>query len=155
MRNICTLGLVGFLVFLGGCVSHHTANDEQIDLYLSTLDDKHFAWCELDLEQCRNDFEKWKRTTRGTKIIEAFEQEDTRQPDNTQHLPNVFRTRFGEEGQFTEEMAGERGKRQNFSQDTVEIGPFFPSIYEDGHARQEGISAAPRKQAPQFVPQKP
>jgi hypothetical protein len=157
MRNICTLGLVGFLVFLVGCAHHdatpHTSNDEQIDLYLGTLDDKRFAWCELDLEQCQHDFEQWKLTPRGSRIIEAFEQKDARQADNNHQLPNVFRTRFGEEGQFTEEMAGERGKGQNFSQDTVEIGPFFPSIYEDGHTRQEGISPAPRKQAPQFVPQ--
>ncbi len=110
MRNICTLGLVGFLVFLGGCAHHdatpHTSNDEQIDLYLSTLDDKYFVWCELDLEQCRHDFEQWKLTPRGSRIIQEFEQEDTGQTDNAHHLPNVFLTRFGEEGQFTEEMAG-------------------------------------------------
>ncbi|MBA3966969.1 MAG: hypothetical protein H0X47_14595 [Nitrospirales bacterium] len=151
MRYICTLGLVGFFLLLGGCASHHKANDEQIDLYLSTLDDKHFAWCELDLEQCRHDFEQWKLTPRGSRIIEAFEQEDARQPDNTHHLPNVFRTRFVEESQFAEEMVGERGKEQNFSQDTVEIGPLFPSVYEDGHTLQEGKSAAPRKQDPQFA----
>src|SRR5680860_694183 len=98
MRSMCTLGLVGFFLLLGGCATHHTANDEQVDIYLSTLDDKHFAWCELDPEQCRHEFEQWKVTARGSRIIEEFEQEDTGQTDNTHHLPNIFRTGFAEEG---------------------------------------------------------
>ncbi|WP_342346717.1 hypothetical protein [uncultured Nitrospira sp.] len=152
MRNICTLGLVGFLAFLGGCVSYHTANDEQIDLYLSTLDDKHFVWCELDLEQCQHDFEQWKRTTRGTKIIEEFEQEDARQPDNTHHLSNVFRTRFVDESRLPKEMEGEHGKGQDFSQDSERFGRSFSSIAENGTTIEEGISPPPRIHGPQFAP---
>lgn len=137
MRNMCTLGLVGFFVLLGGCASHHTANDEQIDLYLSTLDDKHFVWCEFDLEQCRHDFEQWKLTTRGRRIIQEFEQEDTGHTDNTQHLPNVFRTRFGEEGQLVEELPGEQGKGQSFGQDTEGLVRSDSTIDENEHAHKK------------------
>jgi hypothetical protein len=160
MRNICTLGLVGFFVLLGGCASHdtthhtthHTTNDEQVDLYLSTLDDKHFVWCELDLEQCRQDFEKWKRTARGSRIIAEFQQEDTGQTDNTPHLPNVFRTRFVEEGQLAGEMVGEHDKGQSFGQDTEGFGRSFSSIDKNGNTIQEGVSASPRIYGPQFAP---
>jgi hypothetical protein len=154
MGNIHTLGLAVVFVLLGGCAPHFTANnnDEQVDLYLSTLDDKHFTWCELDLEQCRHDFEQWKRTPRGARIIEAFEQEDTGQTDESRHLPNVFRTRFVDESRFPEQVVGEHGKGQDFSQDTVEIGPLLPSIYEDGHTLQEGKSADPRILDPLFAP---
>ncbi|MDH5699302.1 MAG: hypothetical protein OEZ41_05000 [Nitrospirota bacterium] len=156
MRNICTLGLVGFFILLGGCASHdtthHTTNDEQVDLYLSTLDDKHFVWCELDLEECRQDFEQWKRTARGSRIIEEFEREDTGQTDNTPHLPNVFRTRFVDESQLAEEMVGERGKGQDFSQDSAAFGRSFPSIDENRDTLQEGLGAAPRIYGPQFAP---
>ncbi|MDH5586430.1 MAG: hypothetical protein OEZ05_07345, partial [Nitrospirota bacterium] len=74
MRKLGALGLVTVLVALPGCASYtdnqvdqsqENRNDEQVDLYLSTLDDKHFVWCELDLGQCREDFEKWRRTPRG------------------------------------------------------------------------------------------
>ncbi len=155
MRNICTLGVVGFFVLLGGCASHPTANHEQIDLYLTTLDDKHFVWCELDLEQCRQDFEQWKVTTRGRRIIEEFEKEDRSQTDNTQHLPNVFRTRFVEEGQLVEELLGGQGKGQGFGQDTEGLVRSDSCIDEKGQATQEGMSVNPKIQVPQFVPQKP
>jgi hypothetical protein len=65
MRNICALGFIGVFLLLGGCATHSATNDEQVDLYLSTLDDKHFVWCKLDLEQCRKDFEEWRLTARG------------------------------------------------------------------------------------------
>ncbi len=73
MRNIAKLGFVGIFILLGGCAAHYSTNDAQVDLYLSTLEDKHFVWCELDLEQCRHDFEKWKLTPRGQMIIREFE----------------------------------------------------------------------------------
>ena len=153
MRNIRWLGLVGFLVLLGGCAPHYTTIDEEVDLYLSTLDDKHFIWCELDLEQCRQDFEKWKLTPRGRMIIKEFEKENTGQKYNTHHLPNVFRTRFVDENQFAEEMMiGEQGKGTGFSQDSREFGRAFPSIDEKGDAIQEGINVAPRMYGPNHAP---
>ncbi|MDR4482567.1 MAG: hypothetical protein R3B95_04895 [Nitrospirales bacterium] len=136
MRNIYALGLVGFLVLFGGCASHHALQDEQVDLYLSTLDDKHFVWCELDQEQCRRDFEQWKLTHEGRKIIEEFEREDTGSTDNTQHLPNVFRTRFMEEGQLVEEMVGvhDRG-RPSVGIPKVLAGPGLPIKMDRPHKK--------------------
>ena len=107
MTNSFSLRLIGVLLFLGGCASYsaNTAQiDEQVDLYLTTLDDKHFVWCKLDLEQCRKDFEKWKLTPRGRTIIREFEKEDTGQTYNRHQVPNVFRTRFVDESHFGEEM---------------------------------------------------
>ena len=152
MRNIRTLGLVGIFVLLGGCAPHYTTDDEQIDLYLSTLDDKHFVWCELDLEQCRHDFEEWKRTARGQRILREFELENTGQTYNTHHLPNVFRTRFVDESQLAVEMSGEHGKRRGLSPDSKEFGRSFPSIDKNGDTIQKGIDLSPRKYGPQFSP---
>lgn len=151
MRNICGLGLLGFFVLLGGCASHPTPKDEQVDLYLSTLDDKHFVWCELDLEQCRRDFEQWKLTPHGRRIIEEFEQEDTGQTDNTEHLPNVFRTRFVEEGQLVEEMVGKHGKGQSFGRDHEGFGRSWTPD-ENGQTTQEGLSMASRIHGPHSTP---
>jgi hypothetical protein len=146
------LRLVGIFVLLGGCAPHYTTNDEQVDLYLSTLDDKHFVWCKLDLEQCRHDFEKWKLTARGRMIIREFEQENTGQTYNTHHLPNIFRTRFVDENQLAKEMVGEQGKGQDFSQSSEGFVRSFPSIDENGDTKQEGMSAAPRIYGPQLAP---
>ncbi len=111
MRKIGTLGLVTVLLILNGCASYSSTNiaqnDEQVDLYLSTLDDKHFVWCELDLEACRHDYEKWKLTSRGRMIIKEYEKEDTGKTYNTHHVPNVFRTRFVDESQVTEGADGD------------------------------------------------
>ncbi len=111
MRNDYVRVLLGvFIIFLSGCVTNSTnhaeQNDEQVDLYLSTLDDKHFVWCELDLKTCRNDYEKWKLTLRGRTIIREYEKEDTGQTYNTHVVPNVFRTRFVDESQLAEEAGG-------------------------------------------------
>ncbi len=124
MRNRFTLGLVCVLLFLGGCASspvNTPNNDEQVDLYLSTLDDKHFVWCELDLVQCRKDFEKWKLTPRGRTILEEYEKEATGQTYNTHHVPNVFRTRFVDESQLAEEL-GELNARQGVGQVSDALG---------------------------------
>ena len=106
MRVRCAYGFLGFsILLLVGCASVSSDNrnyDDQVDLYLSTLDDKHFVWCELDLEQCRNDFEKWKLTPRGRAIIREYENEDAGQTYNRHHVPNVFRTRFVNESQLIE-----------------------------------------------------
>jgi hypothetical protein len=153
MRNISTLRLVGTFLLLGGCAPHYnTTNDERVDLYLSTLDDKHFVWCELDLEQCRHDFEKWKLTARGRMIIREYEQENTGQTYNTHHLPNVFRTRFVEKNQLAEEMAGEQGKRQDFSQSSEGVVGSFSSLDDNGDTKQKGISAAPGIYGPPLLP---
>lgn len=152
MQSFRTLGLIGIFVFLGGCASHSTTNDEQVDLYLSTLDDKHFVWCELDLEQCRDEFEKWKLTPRGRMIIREFEQENTGQTYNTHHLPNVFRTRFVDENQLAKKMGGEQGKGQDFSQSSEGFVRSFPSLAEHGGTKPNGISAAPGIYGPQLAP---
>jgi hypothetical protein len=153
MRNIATLGLVGIFILLGGCAPHYnTTNDEQVDLYLSTLDDKHFVWCELDLEQCRHDFEKWKNTARGRMIIREFEQENTGQSYNTHHLPNVFRTRFVETNQLAEEMAGEQDKGQDLSQSSEGVVRSFSSLENNGDTKQKEISAVPGLYGPPLVP---
>ncbi|MDH5429795.1 MAG: hypothetical protein OEZ57_03405 [Nitrospirota bacterium] len=116
MRKLGALGLVTVLVALPGCASYtdnqvdqsqENRNDEQVDLYLSTLDDKHFVWCELDLGQCREDFEKWRRTPRGRALIREFDKEGMEQTHHTHQVPNVFRTRFVDEPQLTEQAGQE------------------------------------------------
>ena len=147
MRNICALGFIAVFLLLGGCATHSATNDEQVDLYLSTLDDKHFVWCKLDLEQCRKDFEEWRLTTRGRMIMKEFEKEDTGQTYNTHHLPNVFRTRFVDEPQLADEV-GEHGVGQGVGQDSENFGRSFPSNNEDEDLIEEGISVAPRMYGP-------
>ena len=152
MRNNCTLGVVSFFVLLGACASQHSTHDtvdEQIDLYLSTLDDKHFVWCELDLEQCRRDFEAWKLTTQGISIIKEFERENTDQPDNTQHVPNVFRTRFVEEGQLGEEMKSQDGRGQSFDRDPDGLGRSYWTTDHHENSIQEDMIMDPRIHGPQ------
>jgi hypothetical protein len=121
MRNSCVLGLVGIFLFLSGCVSYsaNTANnDEQIDIYLSTLDDKHFVWCELDLAQCREDFEKWKLTPRGRTLIREYEKEATGQTYHTHHVPNVFRTGFVDESGSAKEVGEQKARQQVLEQNS-------------------------------------
>ena len=151
MRNCFTLGLVGIFLFLCGCASYsanNADNDEQVDLYLSTLDDKHFVWCELDLEQCRNDFEKWKLTPRGRMIIREYEKDGTGKTYNTHHVPNVFRTNFVYESQLAEEV-GEQGAGQSVGQDSDALGKTFLSIDEKSDTVLEGISVAPQTYGPE------
>ena len=106
MRNVVVPGVVMAFFMLAGCVSPQASsinNNDELDLYLSTLDDKHFVWCELDLEQCRKDFETWKLTPRGQTILREYEKEDTGQTYSTHDVPNVFRTRFVNGSQLVEE----------------------------------------------------
>jgi len=144
MQKRCVFGFVGvFIIFLSGCATysanHAEQNDEQVDLYLSTLDDKHFVWCELDLEACRNDYEKWKLTSRGRTIIQEYEKEDTGQTYNTHHVPNVFRTRFVDESQLAEEAGG----------DFDMMGKSNPSIDQPEDLLQEKIPIAPTTLGPE------
>jgi hypothetical protein len=149
MRNICALGFIGVFLLLGGCATHSATNDEQVDLYLSTLDDKHFVWCEFDLEQCRKDYEKWKLTSRGQMIIREYEKEDTGPTYNTHHLPNVFRTRFLDEDQLAEEV-GNYGAGQGVGhQDSDEIGKSFPFNNVNRDAMLEGIHLVPKIYGPE------
>jgi hypothetical protein len=148
MRNICALGFIGVFLLLGGCATHSATNDEQVDLYLSTLDDKHFVWCKLDLEQCRKDFEEWRLTARGRMIMKEFEKEDTGQTFNTHHLPNVFRTRFVDETQLADGMVSEQGKRKGVGQDSENFGRSFPTNDDGEDLMEEGISVAPRMYGP-------
>jgi len=148
MRNICALGFIGVFLLLGGCATHSATNDEQVDLYLSTLDDKHFVWCKLDLEQCRKDFEEWRLTARGRMIMKEFEKEDTGQTFNTHHLPNVFRTRFVDETQLADGMVSEQGKRKGVGQDSENFGRSFPTNDDGEDLIEEGISVAPRMYGP-------
>jgi hypothetical protein len=148
MRNICALGFIGVFLLLGGCATHSATNDEQVDLYLSTLDDKHFVWCKLDLEQCRKDFEEWRLTARGRMIMKEFEKEDSGQTYNTHHLPNVFRTRFVDETQLADGMVSEQGKRKGVGQDSENFGRSFPTNDDGEDLIEEGISVAPRMYGP-------
>ncbi len=148
MRNICAPGFIGVFLLLGGCATHSATNDEQVDLYLSTLDDKHFVWCKLDLEQCRKDFEEWRLTARGRMIMKEFEKEDTGQTFNTNHLPNVFRTRFVDETQLADGMVSEQGKRKGVGQDSENFGWAFPTNDDGEDLIEEGISVAPRRYGP-------
>jgi len=148
MRNICALGFIGVFLLLGGCATHSATNDEQVDLYLSTLDDKHFVWCKLDLEQCRKDFEEWRLTARGRMIMKEFEKEDSGQTFNTHHLPNVFRTRFVDETQLADGMVSEQGKRKGVGQDSENFGRSFPTNDDGEDLIEEGISVAPRMYGP-------
>jgi hypothetical protein len=149
MRNICALGFIAVFLLLGGCATHSATNDEQVDLYLSTLDDKHFVWCKLDLEQCRKDFEEWRLTARGRMIMKEFEKEDTGQTYNTHYLPNVFRTRFVDEPQLADGMVSEQGKRKGLGQNSENLGKSFPSNDEGEDLIEEGISVAPRMYGPE------
>ena len=106
MQKHCALGLVSFCLLLSSCASYlanDAGYDEQIDLYLRTLDDKHFVWCELDLKQCQKDYKLWKLTPRGRMIIREYENEGTGQKYNMNHTPKVFRMRFRDEGLLAEE----------------------------------------------------
>ncbi len=49
--------------------AHHATDGELADLYLSTLDDKHFVWCTANLDQCQKDIDNWQRTERGRAIL--------------------------------------------------------------------------------------
>jgi hypothetical protein len=144
MRKRCVYGFVGvFILLLSGCASYSAnkadQNDEQVDLYLSTLDDKHFVWCELDLKQCRKDFEKWKLTPRGRAIIREFEKENTGQTYNTHHVPNVFRTRFVDESQLTEQAG----------QDSNMPGKPYPSIDQPEDLLHEGMPITSKSYGPE------
>jgi len=157
MRDNRMLGLVCVVTLLGGCASYSAnyakvGNDEQIDLYLSTLDDKHFVWCQLDPEACRKDFEKWKDTARGRMIMKEFEKEDSAQAYNTHPLTNVFRTRFVDDNQFPKEMVGEEDSGQSFSSDSQESGRSLPFIDKRGDPIQEGISLPPGMYGPDVRP---
>jgi len=132
MRNFCVLGLMGILLVLSGCVSYSATkvdvdHEEQVDLYLSTLDDKHFVWCELDLAQCRRDFEKWKRTSRGRMIIREYEKADTGQTFNTHPVPNVFRTHFVDESR----LAGEGGVFFDANGKTHSYPDYYQNLLQD------------------------
>ena len=156
MRNNFFLVLMSSgIIFLSGCASYsvktdkqahgdHSVNvDEQVDLYLSTLDDKHFVWCELDLEQCQKDFEKWKLTSRGRTIIREFEKEDTGQTYNRHQMPNVFRTRFVEESQFKEKL-DELEIGQDDSEKFKAFGTPLPILGPDENSQHQDIHLSPQ-----------
>lgn len=163
MQNSFFLILMGAgIIFLSGCASHsvkmdkqahgdHQGNvDEQVDLYLSTLDDKHFVWCELDLHQCRKDFQKWKLSSRGRTIIREFEKEDTGQTYNRHQVPNVFRTRFVEESQFKEAM-DEREIGRNNGEKNKTFGNLFPLLGQDADIQHQGIQSFPQMYGPEVL----
>ncbi len=130
MRNVYSVILVGFFSILSACASHgldNASHDDRVDLYLSTLDDKHFMWCKLDVEQCRTDFENWKMTSRGRAVLREYEKERMRRTDNPHHVQNVFRTHFIDDSQSIE-------RNVNFLQKDIEessriLGPELPSNY--------------------------
>ncbi|WP_447970472.1 hypothetical protein [Nitrospira sp. M1] len=77
MRKIWVAGFLGACIFSGCAGAHHATDGELADLYLSTLDDKHFAWCTADLDQCQKDIDKWQQTERGRVILREHEKEQT------------------------------------------------------------------------------
>ena len=130
MRKKCMIGIFGIALFLSGCGTYsanYADNDEQVDLYLSTLDDKHFVWCKLDLEQCRTDFDNWKITPRGRVITKEYEKEKTGQMYNTHHVTNAFRTHFVDESQFVEQ--DENIHSEGITESPGILGPEVPSNY--------------------------
>lgn len=63
-------------------------------------------------------------------IIEEFQQEAAGQAYTTHQLPNVFRTRFMDERQLTEEMAGDPATVHGTSQNSTEDGgTVTPKLY--------------------------
>jgi hypothetical protein len=139
---------VSVFLFLGGCASQsaqYADKDEQIDLYLSTMDDKHFVWCTLDLDQCQSDFEKWKFTPRGRTIITEFEKEDTGQTYNTHNVPHVFRTHFVDESQLTEKV-----REQEYGHDSGALGNAYSSIDQHEDILSNGMHVSPKKYGPEL-----
>ena len=102
MRWLGLAGLLGACMFFG-CGAHHKAENDLADLYLSTLDDKHFVWCTLDVDQCQEDFLKWKQSQQGRTIISEHEKEQLSQTDTTHEFAdsiesddiNVTPTKYG------------------------------------------------------------
>ncbi len=130
MRNCCAIALVSVFLFLNSCATFSSSeadNDEQIDLYLSTLDDKNFVWCKLDLEQCRADFESWKTTSRGRVIIQEYEKEKVGQTYNAHNVPNVFRTQYVNDDPFI--ARDENTRLEDIEESPRMFGPELPSKY--------------------------
>lgn len=152
MRYLNIRGFIlALFIIVSGCASpqeRYINNDNELDLYLSTLDDKHFVWCELDLEQCRKDFEVWKLSSRGQAILGEYENEDSGQTYNTHDVPNVFRTRFLDERQLVEESRG------------YDSGQYLDVLEERGlprnppnHVQPETIPASSKKYGPEVLSQ--
>ncbi len=151
MRKIFVSGVILTFFIIHGCASPQVntiTHDDQLDLYLSTLDDKHFVWCELDIEQCRKDFETWKLTPRGQAILREYENEDSGQTYNTHDVPNVFRTRFVHESQLVEERPG-YDSGQDFDVFEERVLPHNPPK----HVRPETLPASSKKYGPEVPPQ--
>ncbi len=130
MRNCCAIALVSVILFLNSCArfsAYDVDNEEQVDLYLNTLDDKHFVWCNLDLDQCREDFENWKATSRGQAIIKEYEKEKAGLTYKTRHASNMFRTQFMADGLFIERDGNDWLEDEQKSPER--FGPELPSKY--------------------------
>ena len=89
MRRLWLAGLLGACMFFG-CGTHHVAENDLGDLYLGTLDDKHFVWCTLDVDQCQKDFLEWKQTEQGRTIISEYEKEQSGQTETTHEFSDVI-----------------------------------------------------------------
>ena len=143
--------ILALFIIVSGCASpqaKYINNDSELDLYLSTLDDKHFVWCELDLEQCRKDFEVWKLSSRGQAILGEYEKADAGQTYNTHTVPNVFRTRFVDERQLDGEMA-----RFNSGDSSGVVEETASPSYPHEHLGQETMAAPSKKYGPEVPSQ--
>ena len=89
MRRKWLAGLLGACMFFG-CGTPHVAEEELADLYLGTLEDKHFVWCTLDVDQCRKDYLEWTQTEQGRTIISEYEKEQSGQMYHTHEIPDVI-----------------------------------------------------------------
>ncbi len=130
MRNCSAIAIVSVSLFLNSCATnsaYDVDHDERIDVYLSTLDDKHFAWCNLDLNQCQADFDRWKATSRGRAFIKEYEKEKAGQTDNIHHVPDVFRTQYVKDAPFIERE--EKTWLEDMKQSPKMFGPELPSKY--------------------------
>ncbi len=130
MRNCYTMVFVSVVLFLSGCATYsanHADINEQVDLYLRTLDDKHFVWCEIDLEQCQRDFENWRITPKGQVIIQEYKKETAGQTYKTHHLPNAFRAHFVDESSLVER--DENTHSEGVTELPETLGPEVPSKY--------------------------
>ncbi len=150
MRKIFGSGFILSFFIIHGCASPQVNTityDDQLDLYLSTLDDKHFVWCELDLEQCRQDFEIWKLAPRGQAILREYEKAESGQTYNTHDVPNVFRTRFVDESQLVKESRGYDSGDSGQDFDVFEERVLLHNLPK--HEQPETIPASSKKYGPE------
>ena len=92
MRGIWLVGLLGACILFGCTGVQHATDGELADLYLSTLDDKQFVWCTMDLEQCRKDINEWKQTELGRALLSEYKKEQMDKRNNVYEFSHDLET---------------------------------------------------------------